>query len=623
MPPLDVYGGLPTVADVTLSDSGRHIAIFANLDDGSRILVYDGNLQPQQQISADGIKFRDFRMLGDEFLLIYSSTTVDVSGFTADQYELTQAQFIPLDENSTAGAVFDGVPRLNNSVHGIHGVRNVDGEWRGYYGALEYKRETSGWVFDHGRPHLYEYDFAEADQRRIATSASEGSTRDWLVDTDGNVAATLDLNLHTGNWTIRNASRDELVDGSSRVGAVGLVGLGADGDTLIYALEDEAAGETEWYEVPLSGGQPVPFLADVEVSRIYWDRNTGKFLGYQEADGEERQVFVDPELQQRAQDIVSSFPGQNARIVEWSNALQQAIVHTQGNRDSGTWYLIDLAAQRALRIGADYPQITPAQVGAISTVPYTAQDGLEMVGILTLPPGREAEDLPVIVLPHGGPHSHDGTGFDWWAQAFASRGYAVFQPNFRGSSGYGADFERAGYGEWGRKMQTDISDGLAHIAEQGIVDPSRACIVGASYGGYAALAGVTLQQGLYRCAVSVAGVTDLERLADTANYESGGGGPLFRRSYERELGPRSGWDAISPRQQAASADAPILLIHGLNDTVVPFDQSRVMADALDDADKPYRLVELEGEDHWLSLAETRQQMLREAVAFVEEHNPAD
>ena len=170
-------------------------------------------------------------------------------------------------------------------------------------------------------------------------------------------------------------------------------------------------------------------------------------------------------------------------------------------------------------------------------------------------------------------------------------------------------------------MQTDISDGLAMLVEKGIVDSERACIVGASYGGYAALAGVTLQNGLYRCAVSVAGVADLN-LMSRVEYRESGSSKVQRRSLEQQLGPRSRYKELSPRHQAERADAPILLIHGRDDTVVHYDQSLKMADALKDADKPYEFVELEGEDHWLSLGETRKAMLAAAVAFVEKHNPA-
>ena len=274
-----------------------------------------------------------------------------------------------------------------------------------------------------------------------------------------------------------------------------------------------------------------------------------------------------------------------------------------------------------MQLASNAPAIPKSMVGPISTVPYTAQDGLAMDGILTLPPGREPKGLPVILFPHGGPSSQDEAEFNWWAQAFASRGYAVFQPNFRGSTNRGEAFERAGHGQWGRKMQTDISDGLAELVKRGIVDPKRACIMGGSYGGYAALAGVTLQHGLYRCAVAVAPVSDLALMSTTEFKESDS--YVVKQSLEDELGPRNKLGEVSPRRFAATADTPILLIHGRDDTVVAFEQSAKMADALKGAGKPFKLVELSSEDHWLSHAATRRQMLSEAIAWVEKYNPPD
>jgi dipeptidyl aminopeptidase/acylaminoacyl peptidase len=224
-------------------------------------------------------------------------------------------------------------------------------------------------------------------------------------------------------------------------------------------------------------------------------------------------------------------------------------------------------------------------------------------------------------MPHGGPEARDYPAFDWWAQAFASQGYAVFQPNFRGSDGYGVKFRDAGFGEWGRKMQTDVSDGVAELAHEGLVDPKRACIVGASYGGYAALAGVLLQHGFYRCAVAVAGVSDLSAMINYVHDQEGdepGSGVRYWRAF---MGAHA--DEVSPIRKASSADAPILLVHGKDDTVVPFSQSQAMAAALKAAGKPVDLVVMPGEDHWLSREETRTTMLKASVAFVEKYDPPD
>jgi dipeptidyl aminopeptidase/acylaminoacyl peptidase len=231
----------------------------------------------------------------------------------------------------------------------------------------------------------------------------------------------------------------------------------------------------------------------------------------------------------------------------------------------------------------------------------------------------------LIVLPHGGPASHDDPGFDWWSQALASQGYAVLQPQFRGSDGFGWDHLSAGFGQWGRKMQTDLSDGVRMLAAKGTIDPKRVCIVGGSYGGYAALAGATLDRGVYRCAASVGGISDLRDFLRFERSEAGNSDSLVMRYWTRFLGVSDrddpALDQISPIKYVDKVDVPILLIHGRDDTVVPIAQSRDMADALKDAHKPFTLVELESEDHWLSRSETRLQMLKAMVDFLKANNP--
>jgi dipeptidyl aminopeptidase/acylaminoacyl peptidase len=173
-------------------------------------------------------------------------------------------------------------------------------------------------------------------------------------------------------------------------------------------------------------------------------------------------------------------------------------------------------------------------------------------------------------------------------------------------------------------MQTNISDGVAELARQGVIDPKRACIVGGSYGGYAALAGVTVQQGLYRCAVSYAGISDLNYFLDRELGDDRNAGARYLRKY---LGAGPNYAAamreISPAHFAARADAPVLLIHGLADTVVPIGQSREMERELKRAGKPVDFIQLEGEDHWLSRDATRKAMLAAAIAFVEKYNPTN
>jgi dipeptidyl aminopeptidase/acylaminoacyl peptidase len=308
-----------------------------------------------------------------------------------------------------------------------------------------------------------------------------------------------------------------------------------------------------------------------------------------------------------------------------SDDFNRIVVSTNGPGDSGTYWIVDIASGSADPIGYPYPDVKPSDVGPIRMVDWKAADGLAMSGVLSLPPGRDPKNLPLVVLPHGGPEARNYPVFDWWAQAFASRGYAVFQPNFRGSSGYGRAFRDAGFGEWGRKMQSDISDGIAELAREGIVDPKRAYIVGGAYGGYAALAGVTVQHGLYRCAVADAGVSDPAGMLDYAREHDGSLTEMrYWKSFMGVSTPlESELNAISPLKLAAHADAPILLTHGKDDTVVPISQSYAMQHALQDAGKPVEMVVMPNEDHWLSREETRTLMLKSAVAFVEKYNPHD
>ena len=237
-----------------------------------------------------------------------------------------------------------------------------------------------------------------------------------------------------------------------------------------------------------------------------------------------------------------------------------------------------------------------------------------------MPPGAATKDLPVVILPHGGPESRDVAEFDWLSQFLASRGYAVLQPQFRGSVGYGEKFRQAGYRQWGGLMQDDVSDGVRHLIATGVADPSRVCIVGASYGGYAALAGAAFTPELYACAVSISGVSDLPAMIGSTkkNYGSDSDSVAY---WIDHIGPATDPNTIakSPARSASTVRAPVLLLHGADDSVVPIQQSKAMQRALLEAGKPVTFVTLTGEDHWLSRSATRTRVLQELETFLAEH----
>lgn len=623
-PPLEAYGALPTLEDATISQSGNHMALVMNVAGQRQVTVFDAALKPVRTMSFGAAKMRNFDWIGDDALLaVYSLTETLPFGFAGDKMEFYKALIIPNDDDAEPMSIFADRRDIMDAVFGNHGLRRVGNRWVGYFEGVQFKfKQSDGWQFDHGRAALFAVDMATNKPTLVAQPASESMVRDWLVDANGKIAATLDFNRNLGGWTITNSSGNVIARGSNPNGRIGLLALGADGTSLIYSQASATADDATWNELPLAGGEPKEILAGIDVERYFTDPLTGRMIGYVRGGTRPVPVFFDPAQQQAMQAIYASLGGQHLRILALAGNYERAIIRTSGTGNSGSWYLVDMKTGQPTRLGSERSRIPADQVGPVRVYSYAAADGTKMDGVLTIPPGREAKNLPVVMLPHGGPASHDEAEFDWWAQAFASRGYAVFQPNFRGSTNRDAAFEAAGNGEWGRKMQTDISDGLAALAEDGIVDPKRACIMGASYGGYAALAGVTIQHGIYKCAVAVAPVSDLGLLYQQ-EYQAVDAGGVARKLGEQQLGPRELFDEYSPRDQAATADAPILLIHGRDDTVVPFNHSEKMAAALKGVGKPYKLVELAAEDHWLSRPETRLQMLREAVDFVQQHNPAD
>ena len=622
--PLDAYGELPEVERAVMSPSGNRIAVITTVDAKRILLALENQTDVIGQFAVGDMKVRDILWAGEDKILLVASKTQNLGvGFTTDKAEIYTGMMLSLNAKDKAEVIFGGRRNLVDAIFGNYGIRKIDGRYYGFYGAIELKKKQfsrASYVFDHGRPYLYRVDLQDMTTQRISNAAAPGKSKDWLVGADGKVAATLDIDDTQGTWVLRGTDTKPIAKGKNPSGRTWLVGLGYDGTSVI--LSDRLSGRTIALEYPLAGGEPKPFLPGIDAQRLYFSDSTGHLIGYLEDGANPKPVFKDPAHSAAAVKVRKAFAQYEMDMIDWTDDLKQFLVRTSGNLDSGTWYAVDIDSLKANAVAYERMAIGPEHVGPISTFEYTASDGTKLDGILTLPPGKEAKNLPLVMLPHGGPHSYDAPEFDWWAQAYASRGYAVFQPNFRGSTHKSQSFRRAGYGEWGGKMQSDKSDGLKALAEKGIIDPKRACIVGASYGGYAALAGVTLEQGIYRCAVAVAPVADIKQMY-REDYRATGNDRTTKIALLEQLGPRENWDALSPLRAGANADAPIMLIHGKDDVVVPYSHSVKMADKLKDAGKPYEMVTLEGEDHWLSLSATRKQMLKAAVGFVEKHNPAN
>jgi dipeptidyl aminopeptidase/acylaminoacyl peptidase len=246
----------------------------------------------------------------------------------------------------------------------------------------------------------------------------------------------------------------------------------------------------------------------------------------------------------------------------------------------------------------------------MTPITYPAADGTMIPAYLTLPVGSTGKGLPAIVMPHGGPSARDEWGFDWLVQFYAARGYAVLQPNYRGSSGFGADWRsKNGFQSWPKAIG-DIDDAGRWLLSQGIAAPGKIAIVGWSYGGYAALQSGVVDPGLFKAIVAIAPVTDLARLRDNAqNYTNGA-------IVDQQIGHGDYIKAGSPAQNAAAITVPVMLFHGDVDLNVPVDQSRLMAERLRNAGKAVDYAEFKGLDHQLDSADARSQMLANSDAFL-------
>jgi dienelactone hydrolase len=612
-----VFGRLPTIEDVALSPSGERIA-FVKTQADDRLLGVKrlGDAQTLGALRVGDTKLRDIGWLDeDNLLLTYSNTAFPPMGFIGAMQEWEFMAIYNLTKRKLSPVSFETRDvRAFNSVIGMPMIREIGGKTRLFAPGL--------YVGDKVLPALFEVGITGNGARILARSGEQQTS--WIVDATGAIAATLVYHDSEHQWalSVRRNGRDGIVaSGPANIDIPDIVGFSADGAALIVRYPEP--GGSVWRPVDLqSGAVGAPLGRGETFASAIEERTSDRIIGGVHGIDETHYVFFDPKRQARWDAIANAYGGERVRLVSHSDDFSKIIVEVFGARHGFGYQLIDWESVHARPIGDVYADL-PA-VAAVQSIEYAAADGMAIQAYLTLPPGLAARGLPLVVMPHGGPAVAETRGFDWWAQALASRGYAVLQPNYRGSAVTSA-LLTAGFGEWGRKMQTDLSDGVAFLARQGTIDPKRVCIAGASYGGYAALAGVTLQTGVYRCAVSVAGIGDLKSFLRWVNDAEQRDDNVSQRYWDRFLavaGPRDpALHAISPIDHVASVDVPVLLIHGRDDTVVPYAQSAEMADALKHAGKRVEFVTLKREDHWLSRTATRQQMLDAVVAFLETHNP--
>ncbi len=614
--PIEAYAALPAIDGVSVSPDGSSLAYIRRDPAGDAVIAMNRAGEALVTIDVSDRAARAVFWASPDHVVI-SSTVNDKLPFTSAAALYTQLDIVNVRTRRVARALRSADKAILTASFGPATVGTYRGRPVMYLRTITV--ENNAYTYD-----LYRVDLDDGRGRLHQTGAEDTSA--YVVRTDGTVMARTTYDDETGVWRLlvpRGGNWTELLSRRSLLDRPSILGFGRSDETVLLS-EDREDGPV-LVEISLADGSEVAQHDNAGAESIVRD-GAGHMVGISRQGLTQSYSLFDPAHQASWDRLVQGLAGRELFLTDADDDLSVLVFRAEGAGEPGSTYLFDAERQSVNLIGREYPGLTAGSVAEVSAIRYTAADGMELTAFLTKPSGREARNLPLIVLPHGGPAARDKAGFDWWAQALASRGYAVLQPQFRGSEGFGMSLLEAGYGEWGRKMQTDLSDGVRYLASAGMIDPDKVCIVGASYGGYAALAGMTIDQGVYRCAVSVAGISDLTEFL--GNERRQGGRSRFNetlRYWQRFMGVTSDTDPSlaerSPAAMISRIDGPVLLIHGRDDTVVPFEQSRIMDRAMRAAGKDVELVSLAGEDHYMSFPATRLEMLKATVGFLEEHNP--
>ncbi len=343
-------------------------------------------------------------------------------------------------------------------------------------------------------------------------------------------------------------------------------------------------------------------------------------------DDTDRVVWLDPKMKKVQTALNKALPDSQIWIASRAEDDSRMLVWAGSESDPGAYYFFDNTARKLDLLTVNRPGLLPDQLAAPKPIDYKARDGVTIHAYLTLPKGREPKGLPLIIMPHGGPYwVRDTLDYSDEVQFLANRGYAVLQPNYRGSDGYGEGFAGLGEGQIGRAMQDDLDDGMDALAKQGVIDAKRVCIEGSSYGGYAAVWGVIRNPERYRCAASFAGVMNWKRQLKYQNNQATDG--TEKKKWSRQV--RGGTDGdfdldlVSPTKQAARLTRPVLLTHGDKDTRVPFSQFKEMLAATTKAGVPVETLIFEGEGHGFDKPEDEEKWYASLDAFLAKYNPAD
>jgi dipeptidyl aminopeptidase/acylaminoacyl peptidase len=630
-PPVEAFGAVPSVSGVSLSPDGHLLAWYDESGKEPNVVMFDLSTRQFKRTIPVGTKAkpRSLNWADNETLLIEISYFDPSGASTTTAYNYEMYRTIAADVSGGKDRVLlltdpkrtraTGAPLISPRAKNPKSVLMWTWNYRSTAAKqqtgsrIELTRRDSGWLNQ-----VFEVDTRTGLGKVVETGSN--LTYDWVVNANHDVVARSDWDPASETFTVlaKNGNGWRELLRTQHQSVQTLYGVDREGKSLIVGGHN-ALGRSTLMAYPLDGSPSKALFDDPTTGVLYVsnDRFTYAPISVMLEGLEPKMQWFDPQAEKRFRAIANAFPGKAIGAYEYSQDNKRVLAKVQSPSSPPIYYLVDFDTHKADIVGETYPALANATFGEVRPIAYKARDGISIPAFLTLPPGSTSTHLPLVVMPHGGPEDQDDYAFDWWAQFLASRGYAVLQPQFRGSTGLGEAWRKAGYKQWGKLMQDDVSDGVRAMIDQGIADARRVCIVGHSYGGYSALAGAAFTPELYRCAVSINGISDLPEYLSYVKRHWGEESGSFAY-WEDHIGSPFDKEVIakSPAKAASGVTAAMLLMHATQDTVVPINQSQAMARALNQAAKPATLIELDGEDHWLSRSETRERVLKELERFL-------
>ena len=616
--PIEAYGKLPEMSRTAISPNGRYVSWLHNVDGTLVLLAYDLEKEERHIIAnANNIdaKFSWYAWANDDTLLVSVSSpqggkVVEYTKTDLFKYRINHSEKLEPVVKQRKG---DHYSQFSDNV-----ISLLPNEPNHILLAIDLHLPNS--------PSVIKFDLTGTSRKVIMRNKSY--VKDWWADPHGNVRMGLAIDDEQIYYRLYDQEEDSwrtlweytvLEEPSISV-------LGFDLDPNILYIRAVHEGYFALFKVDISTDKLDRELVYAEHGRdfdgaLLRHPKTGAVIGFTQSSLSDKRVYWNKEYSDFQQAINAALPDSDNIVIDMDRDQNKYIVFSSNGTDPGSYYFGDRSKNQLGFFGETYPMINESNYSGKNNISYKARDGLEINGYVTLPKTEKPENgYPAVILPHGGPHARDYANFDYWSELFANRGYVVLQPNFRGSTGYGFEFQQMALQKWGQGMQDDLQDGAEWLVEQGYADSSRMCIAGGSYGGYAALAAAHKQKETFKCAVSFAGVSDLELILMNARKFTN------TKVVRKQFGSDS--DALeeaSPINFAESFGIPVLLIHGNDDRVVPVRHSREMFEELEDENKDVTYIELEKGDHHLSVEAHRLKALTEMINFVDKHigNKAD